>query len=252
MFTPDFHVTKRLQQQFPGPFLLRLSKFCTLRYVLPHFQYYAEVENLHKKYNSDIVRTGPRELSIISVEAIPLIHGPASKCTKGPWYEQLHHLEGSSMHNTRSKKDHRERRRGWDRALNAKSLREYEPRINRHTLNLISKLHEHAQEPSVRISNWVNFYSFDVIGDIGFSRSFGMIERGEEDSLIEMLHKSMWVMAVFNHVPWALSLLSRLGAARDVLKFTAWTTQTLGERAKVCCSKIRESTIIVLLSVTFA
>lgn len=97
----------------------------------------------------------------------------------------------------------------------------------------MAKLNEHAAEPAVRISNWINFYSFDVMGDIGFSRSFGMLEKGKEDSLIHMLHKSMAPLTFITHIVWTLGILMRLGGAKDMLDFMAWTKQTLQERKKV-------------------
>jgi cytochrome P450 len=207
--------------------------FHSLTHVLPNYRYYENIEKLHKKYNSDIIRTGPRELSIISADAIPVIHGSMSKCRKGPWYEGATHLDGSSTHTTRSKLDHKERRKAWDRAFSTTSLRGYEPRVNRHSYTLMNRLEEHAEEQSVRISDWVNFYSFDVMGDIGFSRSFGMLENGKEDKLITLLHKSMEPVSIFGHLIWALSLVLRTIGSPEMLEHMVWTTKVLRERKKI-------------------
>ncbi|KAF2466583.1 cytochrome P450 [Lindgomyces ingoldianus] len=218
-------------RKFPGPFLARFSKFYSLSLVLPDCQYYFQVEKLHEKYG-DIVRTGPRELSIANADAISLIHGPTSRCTKGSWYDNSKAIEGSSLHTTRDKRDHKERRKIWERAFNAKSLREYEPRLNRHGRALIERLREHAAEPALRISNWINFYSFDIMGDVGFSRSFGMMEKGKEDILIEQLHKSMAPVSLLTHVYWPMSLLMRTVGVEDIMVFMRWTSQVLRERKK--------------------
>lgn len=189
---------------------------------------------MHKEYKSDIVRTGPRELSVASADAIPLIHGPMTKCTKSVWYSGSYFLEGSSVHTSRSKQDHRERRKIWERAFNAKALREYEPRLNRHAYALIERLKEHANEPSVRISNWINYYSFDVMGDIGFSRSFGMVEKGQEDDQIKKLHQSMAPMSYLTHITWVEAIMLRTGfGAKDILDFMNWGSNVLRERKKV-------------------
>jgi hypothetical protein len=202
--------------------------------AIPKSQYYNEIEKMHQKYKCDIIRTGPRELSIASADAIPLIHGPMTKCRKGPWYESTKHMEGYSLHTTPSKNDHKERRKAWDRALGAKSLRDYEPRINRHTRALIDKLKEHGHEPALRISNWLNFWSFDIMGDIGFNRSFGMLEKGKEDKMIAMLHGSMAPVSVLTHIPWALSGITRTSVAvKDMVEFISWTSDVLRERKKV-------------------
>jgi cytochrome P450 len=203
--------------------------------VFPNCQYYNEIEALHKKYNSDIIRTGPRELSIANADAIPLIHGPMSRCQKSPFYSATACIEGYSVHSTRSKTDHKQRRKIWDRAFNASAMRDYEPRLNRHALALMEKLKEHAHEPKLRISNWINFYSFDVMGDVAFSRSFGMVEKGEEDEVIKSLHANMAPLSYLAHATWAIGLVLRTGfGAKDMLEFMSWTSQVLRERKKVC------------------
>jgi cytochrome P450 family 628 len=202
--------------------------------VRSNFQLYNEVERLHKEYKSDIVRTGPRELSVATADAVPLVHGPNSKCTKGPWYNASKFLDGGSTHQERDKQKHREFRKGWDKAFSAKSLREYEPRVNRITQFLIERLKEQVDHPSVRISNWMNFYGFDVMGDVGFSRSFGMLERGEEDDIIKLLHASMEPASTFGHINWATTLALRSGlGVKDMLKHMQWTADALKERKKV-------------------
>ncbi|KAF2444061.1 cytochrome P450 [Karstenula rhodostoma CBS 690.94] len=230
IYRAQFH---RLRK-FPGPFAARITKFDTISRVLPDCQLYKVIEGLHKKYNTDIVRTGPREISIASADAIPLIYGPMSKCRKGVWYSSAYHMEGASLQTTRVHQEHRERRKAWDRAFNAKSLRDYEPRVNRHTRLLIEKLKEQANEPSVRISSWIGFYAFDIMGDIGYNRGFGMLEKGEEDEMIELLHKSMAPLSIFGHIPWAINIITRTSlGAKDMITFIKLTQNILVERKKI-------------------
>lgn len=99
----------------------------------------------------------------------------------------------------------------------------------------MTRLKEEAKKPSVRITNWINFYSFDVMGDIGFSRSFGMMEKGEEDPMIKLLHASMEPLAVFGQIGWALNLLTRTPVgAKPLIEHINWTGDVLKERKKVC------------------
>ncbi|KAJ4300727.1 hypothetical protein N0V90_002815 [Kalmusia sp. IMI 367209] len=221
-------------RKFPGPFAARFTKFHTVSHVIPNFQLYNVIEGFHKKYKSDIIRTGPRELSVASADAVPLIHGPMSKCKKSAWYTGSYHVEGASLHTTRDKQDHRERRKAWDRAFSAKALREYEPRLNRHTRVLIDKLKEQVKEPVVRISSWIGFFAFDVMGDVGFNRSFGMLEKGKDDPMIALLHKSMAPISIFGQIPWTIGIMLRTSfGAKDLLDFIHWTQQVLIERKKI-------------------
>jgi hypothetical protein len=123
----------------------------------------------------------------------------------------------------------------WDHALNVKALRDYEPRLDRHALALMTQLKEQAKQPSVRFTNWVNFYSFDVMGDVGFSRSFGMVDKGEEADEVKLLHESMAPLSVFGHINWGLNLATRTAAgAKALVDHIDWTSRVLEERAKVC------------------
>lgn len=98
----------------------------------------------------------------------------------------------------------------------------------------MTKLKEIANNPSVRITDWVNFYSFDVMGDIGFSRSFGMLEKGEEDHMIKLLHASMEPLSIFGQMPWALNLITRTSAgAKPMIEHIDWTAKVLKERKAV-------------------
>lgn len=58
---------------------------------------------------------GPREISINNVDAIKGIHGPASVCLKGPFYD--HSYPHRSLHTTRDKALHAKRRRVWDKSI---------------------------------------------------------------------------------------------------------------------------------------
>jgi cytochrome P450 family 628 len=180
------------------------------------------------------VSQGPRELSITDVNAIPVIHGYNSKCKKTLWYNNAVGVEGLSVHTTQDRADHRERRKTWDKAFNIKALRDYEPRLNRHALSLINRLREHASDPNLRISDWINFYSFDVMGDIGFNRSFGMLEKGKPDKIMSDLHNSMFPLSILGHIPWMTNLLLRTPfGVKDLRDFIDWIHTVLVERKKV-------------------
>lgn len=157
-----------------------------------------------------------------------------SRCRKTIWYGASYHLEGASLQTTRDHQEHKERRKAWDRAFSTKALRGYEPRLNRHARVLIEKLKEHAQSPTVRISSWISFLAFDVMGDIGYNRAFGMLENGKEDEVITLLHEGMAPMSILTHVPWLMSLALRTSfAARDMVKLVAFVQDVLVERKKV-------------------
>ena len=58
-------------------------------------------------------RLGPRELSILDPQAIPLILGFSSKTFKGPFYDSME----DSVSTTRDKVFHKQRRKIWDSSI---------------------------------------------------------------------------------------------------------------------------------------
>jgi cytochrome P450 len=157
-----------------------------------------------------------------------------SRCGKPLWYVGGNAAGGKSIMNERDKNDHKIRRKAWDHALSAKALREYEPRLNRHARALMSQLEAQTMQSSVRITNWVNFYSFDVMGDVGFNRSFGMVEKGEEDETIKLLHEAMAPLSIFTHLAWVVNLITKTAAGMKPLHdHINWTREVLQQRLKV-------------------
>jgi len=64
---------------------------------------------------------GPRELSVLSPAAIPLIYGPNTECLKGMFYTQGgHDPDKVAINMMRDVKGHKMRRRAWDRGLSNK------------------------------------------------------------------------------------------------------------------------------------
>jgi hypothetical protein len=59
------------------------------------------------------------------------------------------------------------------------ALRAYEHRVTGFTDDLISQLNSHSGEP-VNASRWMNYYAFDMMGDMAFGKSFDMLKTGEK------------------------------------------------------------------------
>lgn len=77
-------------------------------------------DNKTKPVNLSDIHTGPAEITIFDPDAVPILLGPSSKCSKAPWYDANHPV--ISLHTLRDKKSHDARRRIWDRGFGAKGL----------------------------------------------------------------------------------------------------------------------------------
>lgn len=81
---------------------------------------------------------------------------------------------------------------------------------------------------------WCSFYAFDVMGQVGFGRPWGMLEDGNLHEAIGQLHKAMVPLGVLSPVPWLLRLVTDIpGANAAVQDFMAWCWAQLAEKKKV-------------------
>ncbi|KAF3020671.1 hypothetical protein E8E14_013057 [Neopestalotiopsis sp. 37M] len=198
--------------KFPGPVGARLSRFYATYLSLKNVQYYKELQKMHDTYG-DFVRTGPREITVLRKSAVDLIYGPKSLCRKSTWYGQTGNDPlKSSLHMTRDYESHRLRRKAWDKSMSVKALASYEPRVKSSVDALISQLKQRG-ESGVNMTDWSMFFSFDLMGQIGFSKDFGQLHTGQEHSAIRPIHAHIKTLGIFQTVPWLLYLMSAIPGA---------------------------------------
>lgn len=64
----------------------------------------------------------------------------------------------------------RRRRHGWDLAFTTKALRSYDSRILKYADQFVAQMQERAGQ-SVNITDWLEWYAFDVMGKTSTSPS---------------------------------------------------------------------------------
>ncbi|GKT63277.1 cytochrome P450 [Colletotrichum tofieldiae] len=103
-----------------------------------------------------------------------------------------------SLQLVRDKQEHARRRKAWDRGFGSK---DYEFRVADYTNQLLSQINAHKCKP-FNIADWFNFYSFDVMGDLAFGKSFGMLKGGIKHYFMTSLHQDMQTIGMFSHMLW--------------------------------------------------
>lgn len=93
------------------------------------------------------------------------------------------------MHSTRSRADHDARRRIWSGAFSDKALRGYEERVQKYNKALIKQINSFSGQP-IDMSQWFNLWSFDVMGDLAFGKSFNMLRTASTHWAIKLLNDS--------------------------------------------------------------
>ncbi|RDK38750.1 cytochrome P450 [Aspergillus phoenicis ATCC 13157] len=219
---------------FPGPFSLKLSKFVTGYENLEKNRNFERVWNLHKQYG-DIIRTGPQELSILSAEAIDVIYGPSSKCTRGPWYDRL---KGSgdfthdyAVFHMRDPAVHSQRRKAlWDKVFSGRALKSYQPMVIRTTEQFLDAVAQRVNQP-LSVPSTMSLLSYDLMGVVGWGHSFNNIETWELNPSLHFIKNMRAGQHVMVHTPWLISLLMSLpGAGSAIRDYGNWIQDRIQEK----------------------
>ncbi|KAI0016900.1 cytochrome P450 [Xylariomycetidae sp. FL0641] len=220
-------------RKFPGPTAAKLTRFWAWRQAAKTLQWHVVVQKLHEKHG-DFVRIGPREVSINRASAIKKVYGPPSSLAKGSFYDYRSPKSSEcSLHGLRNVQDHKQRRKAWDRGLGAKALTTYEPMVTAKADSLIAQLSKRQGE-AVNARKWGYFYGFDVMGQIGLGRDFGMTESGEEHPSVRALYGFMYFIGVISLVPWFARVMTRLPIPQgDADKFKEFCAGQLDEKIEV-------------------
>ncbi|KAH8894611.1 cytochrome P450 [Thozetella sp. PMI_491] len=218
-------------RSFPGPFFAKLSKFYLVRLVArSHHRMHLENEKLHAQYG-DFVRVGPREVSINRPSAIAAIYGPTKSLNKGRWYAN-NNEDSNFVHllNTRDMDMHKRRKRAWERGLGFRALATYEPRVRSKVDLLISRL---GTGKPIDVSEYALYFGFDVMGEVGFSKDFNMLEKCESHPAITQLHALMDFLGLLGHVPWLMALARQIrGEKSGPIRFIEWCNHEIRRKQR--------------------
>lgn len=117
------------------------------------------------------------------------------------------------------------------------ALRDYEPRVVGYADLLVSQLAAFSGKP-LNASRWFNYYSFDIMGDLAFGKSFDMLKNGQSHFAIDMLNKAQGAFGLFSPAVWVFRILTRMPIiADDYKKFVAWCENQMVERTKMKVDK---------------
>lgn len=236
-------------RKFPGPILAGITAFYATYLSAKKFHKFKEIENLHEQYG-DYVRVGPRELSIADPRAVLSIYGPLSKTTKGPFYDGVQPY--ISLHSDRDKKRHARRRRTWDHGFSTRgnsshliqhdcvnqaiiALRDYEHRVSKYSSQLLSAVSDKVGQ-AIDMGRWFNYYSFDIMGDLTFGKSFEMLVTGQDSYMLSTVHKDLQSFGPFLHVMWFIPFFKMIpGLNSSYTAFWKWLYEQVATRSKVIC-----------------
>ncbi|KAJ5088498.1 cytochrome P450 [Penicillium angulare] len=212
-------------RHLPGPRLAAATKVYHL-WNIRRGDNYLFAHRLHKQYG-DVVRTGPNEVMLFTKDAFMKIHGPGSRCTRAVFYDMM--LPLVSIVTARDPHVHTRKRKLWAQALGVKALNEWEPHVYAHARELVDQLRDRMNQ-SVDLSKWTEYFTFDLMGFVGFNIRFGLLKKHEHVAL-DMYSAGHPVLGIFAPVPWLYFFAMGLPFAQEGYKmFSRWAETQLRDR----------------------
>lgn len=168
------------------------------------------------------------------------------------WYDFL--LPEVAVNTTRDKEKHDQRRRIWDHGFTTKALLQYQDRIVEYAEQLERHIAVAAStgEP-VNVSSWFYWFSFDVMGEFAFARSFEMLQNEKWHEAVILLRRAMTLLGPLSPVPWlaqiGFSLIPGLWVVRDWYTMMAWCKERMMERIAMKVDRPDVSSWLIAASV---
>ncbi|KAL6366194.1 hypothetical protein LRP88_00291 [Fusarium phalaenopsidis] len=190
--------------KIPGPWLAGFTDLWRLFIVRGRRAQEVHIE-LHKKYGP-MVRLGPRAVSVADPEALKIIYSPSSGYSKSGFYPVQQALAKGNrletMFNTANDRYHARLRRSVSNAYAMSTLVAFEPFVDSTSTEFLKQLKlRFADRPGDEgicdFGAWLQYYAFDVIGELTFSKRLGFVETGRDvDNIIRDLE------GFLNYVSW--------------------------------------------------
>lgn len=197
-------------QKYPGPFFASLTDWWRFWNVWGRRPDITQIR-LHKE-NGDVVRLGPNALSFANPKALKDIYGlnkgfiKVSEVTQrliikadaheSEFYPVQQSLSRGarlpSLFSTTDEQYHAALRRSVNSSFSMTALVQYEPFVDDTTEVFLDQTEAlYASKNAIcDLAQWLQFYAFDVIGEITYSKRHGFVDRGEDiDGMVKYLGK---------------------------------------------------------------
>ncbi|KAI4111710.1 MAG: hypothetical protein LQ345_006702 [Seirophora villosa] len=198
---------------FPGPKFAASTKI-----PVAYISWTGELSHwllaLHERYDSDIVRISPDELSFISPAAWKDMFG-SRQGGVNPFTKDMIGYGGIENIVTANDADHSRIRRLLSHAFSDKALREQEPLIKGYIDSLISGLRKRCEISNgiADLSDWFGWMTFDIIGDLAFGAPFDCLRETTYHPWVKMLmnnHRNIVMTGVAMRFPPFHKLVAKL------------------------------------------
>ncbi|PGH26436.1 hypothetical protein AJ80_01934 [Polytolypa hystricis UAMH7299] len=194
-----YRLTLHPLAKFPGPKFNAISPIPGIYYLLKGRLPMVTKQD-HDKYGP-VIRVSPNELSFSSPKAWDDIYGHRQghiNMHKDPIHVgSVHPIPGVSTLTMSDDANHARQRRALAYSFSQKALLEQEEIVNGYVDVFIEKLGRMAdRDEEFNLVNWLNFTTFDIIGDLAFGEPFGCLDQGKFHDWVSLIFETVKVGAV--------------------------------------------------------
>ncbi|KAK1570169.1 cytochrome P450 [Colletotrichum navitas] len=164
--------------------------------------------DLHRNYGT-VVRFGPNAVMVSSPSAIEKIYSFKTRFQKSEFYDSIMpRMKGDKIPDvfaTRDEGIHRRMRRPVANLYSLTNLMSFEPVITSTMQHLFVRLDELFLDKKVDVDlfQWIQYYMFDVLGQVTFSKELGFLDKGGDvEGVIENNWRYFSMVAANTQMPW--------------------------------------------------
>ncbi|EED16181.1 cytochrome P450, putative [Talaromyces stipitatus ATCC 10500] len=232
--------------KYPGPLLAKL----TSGYAVYHMwigDAHTDIWECHQKYG-DVVRYGPNRILINAEAGFKAIYGHGANVHKSRGYEKVSFFRGThATLCTLDDKRHKLLRGLLNQGFSDAHIRAVDHRLTRIAASLANALGETDDRFNTSLkstgdgwsvpknmSNWSDFYTFDVISQVVFGASYNLIGDSENhwiiDGVMAQLKRFGFLLQLPDLEKIGLHHILFPGARQKAIRFTKKSGQIMQER----------------------
>ncbi|KAF2219367.1 cytochrome P450 [Elsinoe ampelina] len=190
----------------PGPFTASFSNWWKWKAVWRRNMHRENIR-VHEDYGP-IVRIGPNHVSLADPGSMAAIYGIQTVFKKSEFYPLAEAIyKGRFLPNlftTQSNEYHAKLKKGAARAFAMDTMIGLESYVDECVELLLARLSEVSAEKRSAIDAvaWMQYFAFDVLGQINFSKDLGFMKKGGDvDSIIAAIHGILGYVSLIGQAP---------------------------------------------------
>lgn len=149
-----------------------------------------------------MVRLAPNRYSLNSGEAAKVVLGHRNALDKSKYYHAFGQPDAFNLFSETRLGVHAKIRRPLTQLYSQTALLSYEPFVDTCNSILLKRFNEHAENGKVAdLREMMQFYAFDVIGEITVGSRFGLMEGGDKSGIIKVIDNAMVYGAIIGLIP---------------------------------------------------